>query len=357
MVEEESPVRRWGYIALIVGIALVIGLVCYQGAGDVAATVAAVSWGIVVVVLVRLVPIMLDGYVWRLLFLEGHRPPVLTALWARWIGEAVNTLVPAFQVGGAVVRSRLLVMRGVPGRIAGASVVVDLTLSTITLLFFTLVGIGLLMAHHGESDIARAIGYCVAGGFVVVVLLCVVQQRGFFGWIIRMAARFARGRAWDNAVGGAEALDEAILDLYRHRWLLAGNAAGQLAAWTLGAAEIYAALYFMGYEVSIADALLLESLILATRTAAFFVPGALGVQEGVLVLLGGMIGLGPEVALALSLVKRVRELVIGVPGLLAWQVAEGKNLLSRSARRAAAARAPEPPAPTASPTGRSREAL
>ena len=89
--------KRWGYIGLIVGIALVIGLVCYQGAGDVAAAVAAVSWGIAVVVLVRLVPIMLDGYVWRLLFLEGHRPSVLTALWARWIGEAVNTLVPAFQ--------------------------------------------------------------------------------------------------------------------------------------------------------------------------------------------------------------------------------------------------------------------
>ena len=69
-----SRVRRWGYIALIVGIALVIALVCYQGAGDVAAAVAAASWGIVVVVLVRLVPIMLDGYVWRLLFLPGHPP-------------------------------------------------------------------------------------------------------------------------------------------------------------------------------------------------------------------------------------------------------------------------------------------
>ena len=70
--------RRWGYIGLIAGIALVIGLVCFQGAGDVAAAVAAVSWGIVVVVLVRLVPIMLDGYVWRLLFLKDHRPSVLT---------------------------------------------------------------------------------------------------------------------------------------------------------------------------------------------------------------------------------------------------------------------------------------
>ena len=283
---------------------------------------------------------------------------VLTALWARWIGEAVNTLVPAFQVGGAVVRSRLMVMRGVPGRIAGASIVVDLTLSTITLLFFTLVGIGLLMARYGESDIARAIGACVAGGFVVVILLCVFQQRGLFGWIIGIVARFAKGRAWDNAIGGAQALDEAILDLYRPDagfWQATRSASSPPGC--SAQAEIYAALYFMGYEVTIADALLLESLVLATRTAAFFVPGALGVQEGVLVLLGGVVGLGPEVALALSLVKRVRELVIGVPGLFAWQLAEGKNLLSRSARRAAAAPAPEPPAPASSSASRSREVL
>ena len=214
------------------------------------------------------------------------------------------------------------------------------------------------MAHHGESDIARAIGFCVAGGFVVVIVLCLFQQRGLFGWIIGLAARFARGRAWDNAIGGAQALDEAILDLYRHRWLLAGNATGQLAAWVLGAAEIYAALHFMGYEITVADALLLESLILATRMAAFFVPGALGVQEGVLVLLGGMIGLGPEVALALSLIKRVRELVIGVPGLVAWQIAEGKNLLSRvRTRRGETPASPEPAASAASAASRSRETL
>ena len=330
--------KRAGYIALIVGIALIIALVSYQGAGDVASAIAAASWGLVVVILVRLVPIALDGYVWRLLFLEGHRPPVATALWARWIGEAINTLVPAFQVGGAVVRSRLMIMRGVPGRIAGASVVVDLTLSTLTQLLFTLVGVGLLLAHYGNNDIAKGVGAGVAGGFVVVALLCAFQHRGLFGAAIGLVAQLAKGRAWDDAIGGAHALDGAIRDLYRRRWLLAANATGQLAAWTLGAAEIYAALYFMGYKVTIADALLLESLIIATRTAAFFVPGALGVQEGVFVLLGGVIGIGPEVALALSLIKRVRELAIGVPGLFAWQIAEGKNLIARTA-----ARRPAPP--------------
>ena len=85
----------------------------------------------------------------------------------------------------------------------------------------------------------------------------------------------------------------------------------------------------MDIPVTIADAWLLESLILAIRAAAFFVPGAVGVQEGAFVLLGAVIGISPEVALALSLIKRVRELVIGVPALLAWQVSEGKNLFFR----------------------------
>jgi hypothetical protein len=43
-------------------------------------------------------------------------------------------------------------------------------------------------------------------------------------------------------------------------------------------------------------------------------------------LLGGMLGLGPEVALAASLVRRARDLVLGLPALLFWQVAEGRLL-------------------------------
>ena len=118
--------------------------------------------------------------------------------------------------------------------------------------------------------------------------------------------------------------------------------AGQMMAWTLGAVEIWLALYFMDIPVTIADALLLESLILAVRAAAFFVPGAGGVQEGAFVLLGAVIGIGPEVALALSLIKRVRELVIGAPALIAWQVAEGKHLFSRRPAAAAEKSLPQP---------------
>jgi uncharacterized membrane protein YbhN (UPF0104 family) len=74
----------------------------------------------------------------------------------------------------------------------------------------------------------------------------------------------------------------------------------------------------------------LECIIFAIRSAAFFIPGALGVQEGGYLLLGAALGLPPEVALAVSLLKRGRAIILGIPALAAWQWLEGKASRGRS---------------------------
>ncbi len=94
--------------------------------------------------------------------------------------------------------------------------------------------------------------------------------------------------------------------------------------WVAGIGEVWLGLYFLGHPVGLADAVMLEALGQAIRGAAFAIPGALGVQEGGFVLLAGLIGLDPQTGLALSLVKRVRELGLGLPGLVAWQWAESR---------------------------------
>ena len=81
----------------------------------------------------------------------------------------------------------------------------------------------------------------------------------------------------------------------------------------------------MGHPVSLIEALILESLTQAVRAAAFVVPAGLGVQEGGLVLIGGALGLSPDLSLALSLAKRFRELIVGLPGLLVWQLRERRH--------------------------------
>jgi uncharacterized membrane protein YbhN (UPF0104 family) len=86
--------------------------------------------------------------------------------------------------------------------------------------------------------------------------------------------------------------------------------------------EIWLALYFLGARVTLVEAVVIESLIQAISSAAFFVPGGLGVQEGGFVLIGGALGLDPSTCLALAGARRIRDLLIFVPGLIAWQFAE-----------------------------------
>jgi hypothetical protein len=57
----------------------------------------------------------------------------------------------------------------------------------------------------------------------------------------------------------------------------------------------------------------------------FFVPWSAGVQEGGYLLLASAFAVAPEAALALSLIKRARDLVLGVPALIGWQVIEGRR--------------------------------
>ena len=72
----------------------------------------------------------------------------------------------------------------------------------------------------------------------------------------------------------------------------------------------------------------------AIRGAAFAVPGALGVQEGGYVLLASLVGLPSHAGLALSLGKRTREILLGLPGLLYLHLSEraGANAVRAGSR-------------------------
>jgi putative membrane protein len=145
------------------------------------------------------------------------------------------------------------------------------------------------------------------------------QRQGVFGALAQILAKLGRG-GWVSLVAGGDAIDASVALLYRQRRTIASASALHLMSWIVGVGEVWLALYFLGHPVSLPSAMMLESLGQAVRAGAFAVPGALGVQEGGYVMLGRVLGLGPETALALSLAKRVREILLGVPGLIAWQL-------------------------------------
>src|SRR6185437_13456475 len=133
---------------------------------------------------------------------------------------------------------------------------------------------------------------------------------------------------FDALVGGAVPLDRAVRRLYRRRRAVLACFAWQLAGWSAGTGEIWLALVFLGHPVALADAFAIEAVIQALSSSAFVVPAALGVQEGGFLVVGGLVGLTPELALALALVRRARDVIIFVPALLLWQIGAGRRALS-----------------------------
>lgn len=308
---------------LLAGLALFTAVLIWQGLPAIGRALSVAGWGLALVALWHLVPMLMDSHAWRILF-RRPRPSEARALWARWIGESINTLLPAAQIGGEIAKARLLIKQGRAAAETGAAVVVDLTLGAVTQMLFGILGLMLLLRRIDEPDIAWGVAVGIGVMLAMLAWFYKLQRGGLFAAIAALIKRIGGGREWLDFVGGARALDTAIAAIYEHPTVALRALVWRGLGWLAGIGEVWLGLYFLGHPVGLADAVMLEALGQAIRGAAFAIPGALGVQEGGFVLLAGLIGLDAHAGLALSLVKRVRELALGIPGLLAWQWAEGR---------------------------------
>ncbi|HUA51796.1 MAG TPA: lysylphosphatidylglycerol synthase domain-containing protein [Candidatus Sulfotelmatobacter sp.] len=312
----------------LAGLGAAVALIVYQGQRAVLSALAAGGVGLVWASLFHAVPMAINARAWQVL-MPGARPPSLAAFaWFVWVREAVNGLLPVARIGGEVVSVRLLVKHGVRPASAVASLVVDMTVSIVSQFVFTVIGLGLLVLVTTDVATVGRIALGLAVTIPIVGALVLVQRAGAFALVARALQRLTGGR-FAGLVGGSARIDRAIRLFYRRRNRLLRCSLWQLAGWIAGSGEIWLALYYLGHPVSLLAALLLEALAQAVSSAAFMVPGALGVQEGGFLLFGSLLGLGPEVALALALARRVRDLVVFVPALVTWQLSEGRRLLVR----------------------------
>ncbi len=324
--------KRLTIVASLLGVLLFAALLWRYSVREVAAATAAAGWGLLYVAAFRLVTIAADSLGWRALFL-GYRPRFGRLLLFRWVGEAVNSLLPVAQVGGDVARARLVAEEGVPGVEAGATVVVDFTLGLLTQFLYTVLGVALFMSVGRAGNDLRGLWLGLLIGEAVLALFYLVQHYSPFRRLAAVLRLVVDERKWQSVIGHAAGLDLAVAGLYARRAPLLRCGLWRMTSWVLHTVETWLALYALGHPVSWTDAFILECLGSAVRSAAFAVPGGLGVQEGGFVLIGMRLGLAPEIALALALVKRVRELLVGGPALIAWATWEGGGLARFFSRR------------------------
>ena len=333
-----GKIRLLIYVLAFAGATLFSALLIHQGVGQVLDAFATGKWGILGVVVFHLVPLFLDALAWWVLFPRPDRLPLLQLFWMRWIGESTSALVPSAAIGGDIVRARLAAIHGASLPVAAGTVLVDITLGIFVQAGFTLLGLALLVLATGKNSFVgpTLIGIVIA--LFAFVGFYLVQRLGIFRFLARIISRLAGSSDWQSLVQGGDTLDRTVRSLYARRSGVFACCVWTMASLIVGSGEIWLALWFLDLPASFVNALILQSMVLTIRSAAFAVPAGLGVQEGGYLVVGNLLGIPGEGALALSLVARAREIGIGIPGLVTWQFIEARRLLRVRARLAANAR-------------------
>jgi len=275
-------------------------------------------WTVPVLVALHLAQLLLSSLAWRTLFASMAAPRLAVFLRLRLIREGIDSLLPVAQIGGEVIGARLLTATGVPAAVAGASVVVDLTIELAGQILFLVAGLAALACLPGQTGWFLWLEV-VAGAGLIVAAFLLAQRHGVLK-LIEAAVRGLANRFPAFQGASIEGLHAAALGFYGRRALVLQATLIHALSWSLGTAETWLVLQAVGAAVTPLQALVVESLGMAARSAGFAVPAALGVQEGGFMLAAAAVGVSPELALALSLVKRVREIVVGLGGLVLWRV-------------------------------------
>ena len=310
-------------VGFLVGLGIVILLVGWQGVTTVVDRLAGASWGILLVTLFIPPDLILRSASMQLLFAPGRAPRFADTAFAMWIGSSVNFLLPVATVGGEFVKARILTLRSVRGVDAVATVVLDKTVQAMSVLLWALIGITILVVVAPDEPMVTA---ALAGSALLMLGIAgfvLVQYAGAFGKFARPAARMTSSGRWQSLIESAADLDAVIRDLYRRPGAIVTSTCLRLAKRVVMAGEVWLVAWLIGYPIGLEEAVMLNSLAVALRSVAFVVPGGFGVQEGGYVAVGALLGLPPDVMLAVSLATRLGDLIEGLPGLLAWQFTEG----------------------------------
>jgi putative membrane protein len=300
-------------------------LVAYFGLGNVVTSVSKIGWPqFALIVSWQIVLFIVLGIGWDAIMPARDGRRFWVPIWGRMVRDAAANCLPFSQVGGFVFGARAITLQGVEWHTATASTVVDVTAEFLAQIVFSCIGLAILLLRVPGSKIAGP----VEAGIGLAVLACfafIWVQKGIGTIFVRLGARIA-GNRFQDAKERVEVLQAELALIYGHTGRLALGSFIHLVGWICTGVAGWIGFHALGVPLDFDDAMAIEALLSAAAAVAFLVPVSAGVQEAGYAGLGAVFGVPPEISLGVSLVRRGRDLVVGVPILLLWQIIEMRHL-------------------------------
>ena len=324
--------KRVRLLFLVLGLSLFAVVLAQADLNAVVENVRRLGWqGALVIPAVSLLPFVVDTWSWQVLFIPP-RPGWnwFAHLWKiRAVGTAISKLTPVVGVAGEPVKALLLKkIYGLTYREGIASLLVAKTANLIALVVF--LGIGMALSLRDDRlpqgyRLVAVVGFAVLalsiGAFFAVQRLRISSALG--GWLSRGALGHRISRALHHL---HEVDDRLVLAYTRDRARFWFATFLTFLNWVFGVVELYLIFWFMSHPVGLVDAIIVAATVELVRAGIFFIPASIGAEEAALAAIVTAITGESGLGLAVSFVRRYRELLWIVYGvLLAWRMT-GRSL-------------------------------
>jgi len=319
--------KRIALVGLFTGLFIFICLLIWQGALDILKLLAHSGWSLLWLPVVWAPCFIPHAQAWRMCFPVDQKPPLLRSLLGIWLARSVNSLLPVATIGGEIVKARIIALAGGNANTATASVVVDKTVQAFAVALWGLIGVALLVNKAADNNLAiqATTGCIILAGAIVIFIY--IQKAGAFGFMAKVGSKLIKTDSWEGIAANANKVDENIKLIYMNRRRVLLATLVKTAGYMLQTGELWLACQLLAIPLNLFDALLLKSLTSTISDIAFIIPNGYGIQEGAYIMVGALLGIKPELALAVSVAIRVREVTLDPAGLLVWHQVETRHLL------------------------------
>jgi putative membrane protein len=260
--------------------------------------------------------------------LSARPLPLSVVVAARQLRDSTADVLPITQLGGVALAARALVLAGMGAVEAAAVVTADLTTETFAQGLYVLTGVVASLSLLAKSAVLSPyIGAMLAGALFLAlgsIGFALVQLSGS-RWLDHIGEKLfavpgGRGRAFE----------ETIHAIYGRHGRMALSIVLQFAGWIGSGLWLWVVLKVLGLSPGLWQAVAIQALVEGLRSAALFVPASIGIQEAGYAALAPVFGLTPEIGIAVSLLRRGRDVVVAVPVILLWQLTETRHAARHS---------------------------
>lgn len=288
------------YIKLLILLTVIVSLAIFLNTTDfnkVLESIRQIGSKFIILVMVTFLSSVLGTLSWRAcLGKQANSIPLSQLFLVRHIGEIASIFNPAGIVGGEALKIHLLCSsQNLEKKMVLASILVSRTIMILTqLVLFSFVAIWIFVPALNFVKVPFYSHYLILVGTCLVLIYLL-----FRSYIKRLG------------------LSTRIRNLYRstsglyqsNKKALAYSSLYALLHWIVGAMEFYFILTFIGVDVSVFHAILVDMGVIFFKTAGVFIPAQAGIEEyGNKVMLLAIGVPDTEIWITASILRRARQL-------------------------------------------------